>query len=82
MENPELKSEALAVESLGPAKIPSPLGLGITGGDDSADYVEDTRTVLFDTDRDRIVALARDGKDIPAFQLAGPGTGSSSTRAP
>jgi 6-phosphofructokinase 1 len=72
MENTELKAEELAVESLGPAKVPSPLGLGTTGGDDSADYVEDTRTVLIDTDRDQLVARVRDGKEIPAFPLAGP----------
>ena len=72
MENTELKIEDLRIEALGETKIPSPLGLGKSGGDDSSDYVEDTRTVLIDSDRDHLVARVRDGKDIPAFQLAGP----------
>jgi 6-phosphofructokinase 1 len=72
MENPELKSEDLQIESLGAAQVPSPLGLGTTGGDDSADYVEDDRTVLYDTDRDHLLTRVREGMDIPAFQLAGP----------
>jgi 6-phosphofructokinase 1 len=72
MENPELKTEELSIDTLGDPKIPSPLGLGKSGGDDSADYVEDTQTVLLDTDRDRLVARVREGRDLPAFQMAGP----------
>ena len=31
--------------------------------------------MLFDTDRDRLVAAVRAGKDVPAFELAGPRQG-------
>ena len=35
-------------------------------------YVSDERTVLYDIDRERLVARVREGKDIPAFEMAGP----------
>jgi 6-phosphofructokinase 1 len=72
MENPQLKSEDLKVESLGEPKIPSPLGLNSVEGDDTANYVKDSQTVLYDTDRDLLVKRVRDGLDVPAFQMAGP----------
>ncbi|MGA2977789.1 MAG: ATP-dependent 6-phosphofructokinase [Spirochaetia bacterium] len=72
MENPELKPDDLQVETLGEAKIPSPLGLGSVDGDEIANYVPDTRTVIYNTDRDALIAMVKDGKAIPAFQMAGP----------
>lgn len=72
MEDRELSPDDLKVDSLGEPKIPSPVGLGSTAGDDEADYVEEGRSVLYDTDRDSVVALVRAGKEVPAFELAGP----------
>ena len=72
MEYSDLKLEDLAVETIGEAKIPSPLALNATDGDETANYVADSDTVLFDTDRDQLVAKVREGKDIFAFQRAGP----------
>ena len=67
-----LGPEDLKVDTLGEPKIPSPLVLGAADADESANYVSDDRTVLFDIDRQSIVARVREGKDIPAFELAGP----------
>ena len=72
MENRELKQEDLKVESLGEAKYPSPLRLGAIGGDDEADFISENRTVIFDTDKIRLLAAVHAGKDIPAFEMAGP----------
>jgi 6-phosphofructokinase 1 len=72
MESTDLRLEDLAVESLGEAKLPSPLALNATEGDETANYVTDSDTVLFGTDRDELVAKVREGRDIFAFQKAGP----------
>ena len=72
MENRELKQEDLKVETLGEPKIPSPLRLGAIGGDDEADYVAENRSIIFDTDKERLLAAVRAGKDVPAFEMAGP----------
>jgi len=72
MENPQLKIEDLKVENLGEPRIPSPLGLNAVEGDETANYVKDSQTVLFNTDRDVLVAQLREGRDIPAFEMAGP----------
>jgi len=72
MEDRELSSEDLKIDSLGEPRIPSPVGLGFMDGDGEADYVQEGRSVLFDTDRDSVIASVRAGKDVPAFELAGP----------
>lgn len=72
MEDRELRSEDLKVDSLGEPKIPSPVGLGSVGGDGQADYVTEGRSTLFETDRDQVLASVRAGKEVPAFELAGP----------
>jgi 6-phosphofructokinase 1 len=72
MEDRELNQEDLKVDSLGEARIPSPLGLGTIGGDGEADYVHENRTVIYDTDKDTLLAAVRAGKDVPAFEMAGP----------
>ena len=60
------------MDVLGGAAVDSPLGLGTIHGDETANYVEDGRTVLLDLDRDELLARVRAGQDLPAFQLAGP----------
>ena len=72
MENNELNPQDLKVESLGEAKVPSPLGLGSVGGDGEVDYVREGRTVLYSTDRDSLLAAVKAGKELPAFEMAGP----------
>ena len=42
------------------------------GGGGQADYVSEGRTVLYDTDRDSLVAAVRAGNAVPAFEMAGP----------
>jgi len=72
MEDRELRSEDLKVDCLGEPKIPSPVGLGSTSGDGEADFVQEWRSTLFETDRDLLMASVRAGKELPAFELAGP----------
>ncbi|MGA2381609.1 MAG: ATP-dependent 6-phosphofructokinase, partial [Spirochaetia bacterium] len=72
MEDRELKKDDLKVDSLGMPKIPSPLGMGSAGSDGEADYMRENRTVLFDTDRDTLLAAVREGTEVPAFEMAGP----------
>jgi len=72
MENQELKPADLRVDTLGEAAIASPLGLSTVFGDNVANYVEDGKTVLLPQDRDEVLALVREGRELPAFQMAGP----------
>ena len=72
MENLDLRDEDLRVPSLGDTKIDSPLGLSQVYGDAIADYVEDGHTVLLHHDRAQIQARLREGKNLPAFEKAGP----------
>ncbi len=59
------------VESLGPAKLPTPIKMSKAGGDGMADYVSDDDKVLYTTDT-KVV----DGKRVPlhddAMEVAGP----------
>ncbi len=70
MEN--LSPEDLRIATLGPATLPSPLGLSTVVGDGVANYVQDAESVLYDLDRDRTEARLRAGQPLPAFQRAGP----------
>ncbi len=72
MEDPELKPEDLKVDSLGEARLPSPMELNMEGADETANWVRDTQSVLFTVDRDEVVAHVKAGREIPAFQRAGP----------
>ena len=72
MDNLTLKPEDLRVSTLGDGRLPSPLGLGSTSADGEVDYVPEGRTVLFDTDRDRVMAAVQGGEAVPAFEMAGP----------
>ncbi len=72
MEDQGLKAQDLLVDTIGEPIIPSPLGLNTEDGDETANYVADTQTVLYDVDRDRVQAMIRNGVEPPAFQLAGP----------
>ncbi|HTP60152.1 MAG TPA: ATP-dependent 6-phosphofructokinase [Spirochaetia bacterium] len=72
MEDQRLKAEDLRVDTLGETIIPSPLALNTEDGDQTANYVADTRTVLLDVDRDEVQSMVRAGTEPPAFQMAGP----------
>jgi 6-phosphofructokinase 1 len=72
MEDLTPPAEELAIDCLGRPTRPSPLGLSTVYGDNVANYVEDTETVLYDLDRDRLLARTRAGEPVPAFQKAGP----------
>ena len=72
MEDHGLKAQDLVVDTLGEPIIPSPLGLNTEEGDGTANYVADSQTVLYDVDRDHLLAQVKDGIEPPAFQMAGP----------
>jgi 6-phosphofructokinase 1 len=72
VEDLSVEAEDLQIDVLGKAAVDSPLGLSTIEGDETANYVEDGRTVLLDLDRETLLARVRAGKDLPAFQLAGP----------
>jgi 6-phosphofructokinase 1 len=72
MEDLNLAPADLAVESLGPAGNPSPLQLSTEMGDGIANYVAEGSTVLIHQDRDEVLARIKDGRDLPAFEAAGP----------
>jgi 6-phosphofructokinase 1 len=72
LKDQKLQAEDLAVDVLGETIIPSPLALNTEEGDQTANYVADCRTVLYEVDRDAVAAMVRDGVEPPAFQMAGP----------
>jgi len=72
MEDLNLAPADLAVESLGPAGLPSPLQLSTEMGDGIANYVAEGSTVLIHQDRDEVLARLSAGLDLPAFEAAGP----------
>jgi 6-phosphofructokinase 1 len=72
LEEKGLSPEDLKVDTLGEPKMPSPLGLGATDAVEAKSYVTDERMVIYDTDRQNLIARVREGKDIPAFEMAGP----------
>ena len=72
MEGIEINQEDLRIDNLGPATIPSPLGLSTEYGDDIVNYCADSESVLYELDRDKIVAAVTKGIAVPAFEKAGP----------
>ena len=72
MEGIEISQEDLRIDNLGSATIPSPLGLSTELGDDIVNYCADSESVLYELDRDKIVAAVAKGVAVPAFEKAGP----------
>ncbi len=72
MECIEITKEDLRIDNLGPAAIPSPLGLSTELGDDIVNYCADSESVLYELDRDKIVAAVTKGVAVPAFEKSGP----------
>ena len=59
------------IPALGKAKIPSPIKKR-DGGDFDPNFVTDTDRVVIDVSLDNIMELAKKGKEIPSFEMAGP----------
>ena len=72
MEGITLTTEQLRIDNLGPATIPSPLGLSTEYGDNIVNYCADSESVMFDVDRERVLEQVQAGDIIPAFEKAGP----------
>jgi 6-phosphofructokinase 1 len=72
MEGVDITQEDLRIDNLGPATIPSPLGLSTEYGDDIVNYCADSESVLYELDRNRVVEQVTKGVQVPAFEKAGP----------
>jgi 6-phosphofructokinase 1 len=72
VEDLDLTDEELRIETLGPARIDSPLELSTTLGDHIANFAADEGTVLLSTDRTRLMSRIEEKLSIPAFEAAGP----------
>ncbi len=72
MENLELNEEQLSVDALGEPRVPSPLGLSTVLGDNIANYVDESETVLCHHNRSVVENRLREGAPLPAFEKAGP----------
>jgi len=72
MEKLDLKEEELTIDTLGPASINSPLHLSTVYGDNIANYVKDSDTVLLYHDRDVVMRMLREDRQLLAFEKGGP----------
>jgi len=72
MQTCDFQEKDLIIETLGAAKITSPLKLSTVYGDNIANYVEDTENVLLSQDRNEILEAIDSKKPIFAFEKAGP----------
>ncbi len=59
------------ISTLGPLKITSPIRRGENGALDR-NFVHDTDRVLLDVELNNLLKMVEEGKDFPAFELAGP----------
>ena len=72
MENLDLKVEQLKVDSLGEAKISSPLKLSTVYGDSIANYVRDSESIVFYRSKNEILDRLKNKKPLLSFEAAGP----------
>jgi len=72
MENLNLSESDLKLDKLGKAEIDSPLGLSTVYGDNIANYVEESETVVLWQDRNTIYEHIKKNQILPAFKKAGP----------
>ena len=59
------------ISTLGPLKITSPIRRGEKGSL-SRSFVHDTDRVVLDVNLNNLIKMIEEGKDFPAFELAGP----------
>jgi 6-phosphofructokinase 1 len=72
MENLDLREEDLAIDTLGPARAGSPLKLSTVYGDNIANFVHDSESVLFYHDRNEVLKRLQENRPLLAFEKAGP----------
>jgi 6-phosphofructokinase 1 len=65
-------NDTFNIETLGPAKIKSPINLGTEKGDLLADFVPDDARVVTEVSLEKIMAYVNEGKQPPSMELAGP----------
>ncbi|MEW6711621.1 MAG: ATP-dependent 6-phosphofructokinase, partial [Candidatus Riflebacteria bacterium] len=68
----ELKLQDFQIQTLGPAKITSPLKLSKVDGDYLTNYIVDDERVLYHTSLSNLNEELKKGGDILSFEKAGP----------
>ncbi len=72
MQTCDFHERDLIIDTLGTAKITSPLKLSTVYGDSIANYVDDTASVLFSHDKKEVLESIDAKKPLLAFEKAGP----------
>ena len=65
-------NDTFKIETLGPARIKSPINLGTEKGDLLADFVPDDSRVVTEVALEKIMEYVNDGQQPPSMELAGP----------
>jgi 6-phosphofructokinase 1 len=72
MEYLNLTEEQLKIDTLGKANISSPLNLSSVFGDNIANFIDDSETVILHHDKKEIIERIKKGSPLLAFERAGP----------
>ncbi|OEU56833.1 MAG: diphosphate--fructose-6-phosphate 1-phosphotransferase [Desulfobacterales bacterium C00003106] len=67
----ECDSVETKIETLGDARIPSPIRGGVTGMHNKS-FMPDTKRVMVSVAQSTVIRMIKEGKEPPSFELAGP----------
>ena len=67
----EYDSVETKIETLGDARIPSPIRGGVTGMHNKS-FMPDTKRVMVSVAQSTVIRMIKEGKEPPSFELAGP----------
>ncbi|OEU57922.1 MAG: diphosphate--fructose-6-phosphate 1-phosphotransferase [Desulfobacterales bacterium C00003104] len=67
----EYDSVETKIETLGDARIPSPIRGGVTGTHNES-FMPDTKRVMVSVAQSTVIRMIKEGKEPPSFELAGP----------
>jgi 6-phosphofructokinase 1 len=67
----ECDSVETEIETLGEARIPSPIRGGVTGMHNKS-FMPDTKRVMVSVAQSTVIRMIKEGKEPPSFELAGP----------
>jgi 6-phosphofructokinase 1 len=67
----ECDSVETEIETLGDARIPSPIRGGVTGMHNKS-FMPDTKRVMVSVAQSTVIRMIKEGKEPPSFELAGP----------
>ena len=72
MDDLKLKDDDLKIQTLGRAKLDSPLGLSTVFGDDIVNYMDDTESVLIFDEKSSVLRAVEEKRPLLSFEKAGP----------